>query len=326
MKVVVSGYYGFGNTGDEAILLSITRELKKQGHEPVVLSNTPAETAKLYGCQSVARMKPQAVLPALLGAGLVLSGGGGLLQDKTSRRTLSYYLGVIRLARLLRRRVVVFNQSVGPLSEGGGKLTQAALAGLRLIVRDRASVGTLAELHLRAELGGDPALLLEPSAGLNRQMNTVVIAPRGDVTDALPALRRTVKRLQAQGRRVVALSFMPDHDDGAANSLGADDVLSTRDPQVALDAIAASGFVIGVRLHALILAAAAGVPFCGLAYDPKIAGFCHDAGAPVHTTQPDVDALTQQAYERVTPDWSAVEDMKFRAMQTFAGLTQPAAR
>ena len=322
MKVLVSGYYGFGNTGDEAIALAITRELKKLGHTPVLLSQTPAETARLYGCQSVARMKPAALLPALVGANMVLSGGGGLLQDKTSRRTLSYYLAVIRLGRLLGKRVVVFNQSIGPLSASGGKQVVAACAGLRLIVRDRGSLDTLRNLGLRGELGGDPALLLEPSAGLTRDPHRVIIAPRGDVTESLPALRRTVKRLRAQGRRVVALSFMPDHDDAAAKSLDADELLSTRDPQVALDAIAGSGFVIGVRLHALILAAAAGVPFCGVAYDPKISGFCHDAGAPIHSTKPDVDELVEQAYNRIIPDWAAIEDMKFRAMQSFAGLTE----
>lgn len=321
MKVVVSGYYGFGNTGDEAIALAITRELKKQGHLPVLLSNTPTETARLYGCESVARMQPAALLSALSGAGLVLSGGGGLLQDKTSSRTLSYYLGIVRMARLLGKKVMVFNQSVGPLTPAGGRKVASALRGMRLIVRDRGSLETLRDLGLKGELGGDPALLLEPTPNLTRDPFTVIIAPRGDVTDALPALRRTVKRLREQGRRVVALSFMPEHDDGAAKSLDADEVISTTDPQVALDAIATSGFVIGVRLHAVILAAAAEVPFCGIAYDPKITGFCEDAGAATHTTKPDVDELVKQAYSRVTPDWAAVEDMKFRAMQSFADLT-----
>lgn len=59
-------------------------------------------------------MQPAALLGALLRSQVVLSGGGGLLQDRTSARNLTYYLGVIRLAKLLRRRVVVFNQSIGP--------------------------------------------------------------------------------------------------------------------------------------------------------------------------------------------------------------------
>ncbi|MDL2345619.1 polysaccharide pyruvyl transferase family protein, partial [Deinococcus sp. MIMF12] len=126
-----------------------------------------------------------------------------------------------------------------------------------------------------------------------------------------------VRRLRAEGRRVTALSFMPGHDDAAAQALGADTVLSTRDPQEALDAIAASGFVIGVRLHAVILAAAAGVPFAGVAYDPKVAGFCADAGAPAHPVTPDAEALTAQALARTSPDWEAVAGMRGRARESF---------
>ncbi|MEW6421531.1 MAG: polysaccharide pyruvyl transferase CsaB, partial [Deinococcota bacterium] len=90
MRVAVSGYYGFGNTGDEAIALAITRELKKQGAVPLLLSQTPAETARAYGCESAARMNPAALLGALTRSQVLLSGGGGLLQDKTSARTLRY--------------------------------------------------------------------------------------------------------------------------------------------------------------------------------------------------------------------------------------------
>ncbi|MDL2345732.1 polysaccharide pyruvyl transferase family protein, partial [Deinococcus sp. MIMF12] len=143
MRVAVSGYYGFGNTGDEAIALAITRELKAAGHTPLLLSNTPAETARLYGSESAPRMQPVGLLGALARSQVLLSGGGGLLQDGTSARTLTYYLGVIRLARLLGKRAVVFNQSVGPLSEAGGRRVAAALGGVPLIVRDRGSLETL---------------------------------------------------------------------------------------------------------------------------------------------------------------------------------------
>ncbi|OOV14362.1 polysaccharide pyruvyl transferase CsaB [Deinococcus sp. LM3] len=314
--VTVSGYYGFGNTGDEAIALAITRELRKYSAEPLLLSNTPAETARTYDCLSAERMKPAAVLGALMRSRVLLSGGGGLLQDKTSSRTLTYYLAIIRLAKLMGRRVVVFNQSVGPLSEQGGRRVARALRGVTVIVRDEGSLDTLGSLGVRAELGGDPALLLS-AAPATRDLKRVIVAPRGDVTDATAKLRDVIRRLQAEGRHVTALSFMPDHDDEAAHSLGANDVISTRDPQVALDAIAASGYVIGVRLHAVILAAATGTPFSGVAYDPKVQGFCADAGAPAHPTDLNAEQVAEEALRRVVPDWNAVEDMKLRAAQSF---------
>ncbi|EYB66561.1 polysaccharide pyruvyl transferase [Deinococcus phoenicis] len=323
MRVAVSGYYGFGNAGDEAIALAITRELRAQGAVPLLLSNTPAETAHAYGCESAARMQPAALLGALSRSQVVLSGGGGLLQDRTSARTLSYYLGVIRAARLLGKRVVVFNQSIGPLSEAGGRRVAAALKGVRVIVRDRGSLETLRALGLEGELGGDPALLLSPTPGLNRDPDRVILAPRGDVTDAMGGLKAVAARLRAEGRHVTALAFMPDHDDAAARSLGADEVLSPRDPQAALDAIAGAGFVVGVRLHALILAAAAGVPFAGVSYDPKVQGFCADAAAPTHPTALNPEAVSTQALARTAPDWDAVAAMKARARQSFTRALAP---
>lgn len=322
MKAVISGYYGFGNTGDEAIALAITRELKKQGITPVLLSNTPAESAALYECETAERMKPAAVLSALMRSQILLSGGGGLLQDKTSRRTLTYYLAIIRLAKMLGKRVVIFNQSVGPLSEEGKRDVGQVLRGTRVIVRDRASLELLGMLGISARLGGDPALLLRPSAGVQPDPERVIVAPRGDVTAALPALRETVAQLRRRGRRVTALSFMPSHDDAAVQALGADDIVSTRDPQVALDTVAASGFVVGVRLHAVILAAAAGVPFAGVAYDPKVQGFCDDAQAQVLPVELDAEQLTSLVYRRVLPDWDAVDAMKMRAAQSFEWLSE----
>jgi polysaccharide pyruvyl transferase CsaB len=317
MRVTVSGFYGFGNTGDEAIALAISRELIRRGHDPLLLSQTPAQTARLYNCRSEARMSPLPLLRAVGSADVLLSGGGGLLQDKTSARTLTYYLSVVRLARTLGKRAVVFNQSIGPLSESGGAQVTRGLRGVNSIVRDRCSLETLVALGVKAELGGDPALLLEPSAGLERDPDMVVLAPRGDVQGATERLRVLAAELRLRGRRVVALSFYPHEDDEAARSLGADQVISTDQPQLALDTIAGAGMVVGVRLHALILAAAAGTPFVGVSYDPKVSGFCADAGAPSVTTEFDVAALSGLVLERREPDWDEVSAMQGRARDSF---------
>ena len=103
----------------------------------------------------------------------------------------------------------------------------------------------------------------------------------------------------------------------AARSLGANTVIESADPQTLIDTIATSGYVVGVRLHSLILAAAAGVPFAGLSYDPKVQGFCADAEAPVHTLTPDVGMLLAQVEESVMFDERAVAEMKVRARESF---------
>lgn len=325
MKIAVSGYYGFHNTGDEAIALAISRELRSRGHSALLLSREPDHTRRAYGVASEARMNPISLLRALIGSQQLWSGGGGLLQDKTSARTLTYYLAVIRGAQLLGRQVVVFNQSVGPLSlEGGARVARVLgrrsgrrAGSVRVIVRDRGSLETLQRLGVQAQLGGDPALLLSPPAGLVPERNTVVLAPRGDVQDATRGLKELTRLLQTKGRRVVALSFHPSVDDAAAHSLGADEVVSTSDPARALHVIASAGYVVGVRLHAVILAAAAGVPFAGVAYDPKVAGFCADAGAVSVGTAFDAAQLCGVVSKNTAPDWAQVDEMKTRARDSF---------
>jgi polysaccharide pyruvyl transferase CsaB len=321
MKITVSGYYGFHNTGDEAIALSISRELRARGHTALLLSQNPAHTRRAYGSASAARMNPLEIVRALWNTQMLWSGGGGLLQDKTSVRNLTYYLALIRGAQLLGRRVVVFNQSIGPLSLEGGARVARVLGrrpgSVRVIVRDRASQETLEHLGIEALLGGDPALLLTPPSDLNADKNTVVLAPRGDVLDANQGLKELTRMLREKGRRVVALSFHPAVDDAAAASLGADEVISTSDPVRALQTIAASGYVVGVRLHAVILAAAAGVPFAGVSYDPKVAGFCSDAGAPSVPTNFEAAQVCGLVSKNASPDWAQVHAMQQRARESF---------
>lgn len=319
MNITVSGYYGFHNTGDEAIALAISRELRARGHSPLLLSHAPEHTRRAYGCASSARMNPVALVRSLLGAQMLWSGGGGLLQDKTSVRNLTYYLALIRGAHLLGRRVVVFNQSIGPLSLEGGARVARVLNQRRtnVIVRDRASLETLQHLGVQARLGGDPALLLSAGATVQRDGNTVLLAPRGDVQGANAGLKQLTRSLQQKGRRVVALSFHPSVDDRAARSLGADEVISTSDPVTALNTTAAAGYVVGVRLHALILAAAAGVPFVGVSYDPKVAGFCADAGAPSVPTSFEAAQVCGLVMKNTAPDWAQVQEMKARARDSF---------
>ena len=173
MVVGVAGYYGFRNAGDEAILEAIARELKARGHEVVALSGDPKRTREDHGLRAYHRLNPL----ALLRADLWLLGGGGLLQDATSALSLTYYLSVLRLARLFRKRVVVFNQSLGPLSPWGERRVRKALQGVPVILRDQDSLEYARRLGIPAALGADPALLLPPPP-VPREEDLVLVIPR----------------------------------------------------------------------------------------------------------------------------------------------------
>ena len=91
-RVLVSGYYGFSNAGDDAILEAIQQSVQTVGEDigVTVLSNDPALTWKQYSMDAIPRFRVGEVFSALRRCDVLLSGGGSLLQDTTSTRSLLY--------------------------------------------------------------------------------------------------------------------------------------------------------------------------------------------------------------------------------------------
>ena len=349
VKVLISGYYGFANLGDEAILEVLTHTLKEAGHQLTVLSADSARTQQLYEVNAVHRL--QGMLPALLQHDVLIAGGGGLLQDATSRLSLEYYLTLMRLAKRAKKRVIVYGQSIGPLSRAGERSTVNVLKkDVTIAVRDRRSQRYLASHGLEATLTADPALLLEaPSfdsqafdsqvfeaqvfearASSEFQHNAekpLLIIPRGDKPEIQGALERNLASFrQKPAHRDVSIAVMAlsPGDQAAARALqqqGRNIQLWHADsPEIALRRIAAAKSVLSVRLHGLILAAAAGVPYSGIAYDPKVQAFLDETGARCWHLPEDETALQVALGQALQVDWSAVDEVKTRARAGLAWL------
>ena len=116
-KILISGYYGFSNAGDEAMLTAIVTSLKQQAPqvELTVISGHPEVTARLHPVKAIHRFNLWGILRAMAGTDLLLSGGGSLLQNVTSRMSLYYYLSIIGLAGLLGKKIMLFAQGIGPI-------------------------------------------------------------------------------------------------------------------------------------------------------------------------------------------------------------------
>jgi polysaccharide pyruvyl transferase CsaB len=130
-RIVLSGYYGFRNSGDEAVLKSILTALDEAGTaagikiEPIVLSGDPEWTSRQYGVEAIHRMKLGEVRRALNNSDGLISGGGSLLQDATGLGSIPYYLGIISLARWCGKPTFVYAQGIGPVNR---KLFQPFIA------------------------------------------------------------------------------------------------------------------------------------------------------------------------------------------------------
>ncbi|MCE3203698.1 polysaccharide pyruvyl transferase CsaB [Paenibacillus sonchi] len=121
-KIIISGYYGFRNSGDEAVLQSILNALQKHSLasgtviEPVVLSIDPEWTTATYGVKAVHRMKLSEVRSAISESAGLISGGGSLLQDVTGSKSIPYYLGIIKLAQWMGKPTFIYAQGIGPVN------------------------------------------------------------------------------------------------------------------------------------------------------------------------------------------------------------------
>lgn len=158
-KIVISGYYGFRNSGDEAVLQSILIALQKQSQAagisitPVVLSIDPEWTTATYGVESVHRMKLGEVRRAISESVGLISGGGSLLQDVTGSKSIPYYLGVIKLAQWMGKPTFIYAQGIGPVNR---KLFHPLIKAVfrkcaYVSVRDEQSRQLLQSIGLRQE-------------------------------------------------------------------------------------------------------------------------------------------------------------------------------
>ncbi|HXE72477.1 MAG TPA: polysaccharide pyruvyl transferase family protein, partial [Candidatus Nitrosotenuis sp.] len=103
-RLLISGYYGFGNTGDEAILQAMVAEIRRQSPQArLAVLTADAQAARSLDLVPLHRRRLSVLVPAIRNCDLVLSGGGGLVQDSTGVGTVAYYLGITTLARLLGR-------------------------------------------------------------------------------------------------------------------------------------------------------------------------------------------------------------------------------
>lgn len=306
-KVLISGYIGFRNAGDEAILAAITRDLKVfcPEVEITVLSRDPARTQRIHGVRAVNRFDPWSVFREIAATDLLISGGGSLLQDVTSSRSLYYYLSIIFLAQRLGKKVALYANGFGPITRSYNRaLVTRVLDTVDLItLRDETSgeeVSKLALRRARVVVTADPTFSLEPA---EPGRIDAILAAEGVPTDR-PLAGVAVRRWKSWDhyRSVIAetadtlarkhgtgILFIPMEtpgDVGVAEEIAGDmksPASILRGEYLAAEYLGIIGrlsLLLGMRLHSLIFAARQGVPMVGLTYDPKVENFLRSLGQP----------------------------------------------
>jgi len=233
-------------------------------------------------------------------ADIVLSGGGGLLQNVTSLRSLFYYAGIIRTATRAGKRTMIFAQSIGPLDVFGRAVVRACCGGVAAAtVRDERSRRLLKSVlpNVRVERTADPVFLFEPDAapldlaaeGLGGPGPLVVVSARRWQNNeaTIASLTAAVDRLANEhGAQVAFLPLGGPSDADVSTSVirrakSAPLLLPAMTLGQAAQIIGHASLVIGMRLHALIIAARLGVPFSAVPYDPKVSSLLEELRYPL---------------------------------------------
>ncbi|MBO6177700.1 MAG: polysaccharide pyruvyl transferase CsaB [Selenomonadaceae bacterium] len=349
--VVISGYYGSGNGGDEAMLFAILSALREKDPDiyVTVISSNPEETAKTHKVNAVHWLNFAAITKEIFRAKLLISGGGSLLQNVTSKQSLYYYLGIIWIAEALNVPVMLYAQGIGPIY---GKTARNFMKYVGdkakvITVRDAGSIYELERLNItkpKIECTADPVLALTQrnahladeilkTANVDLEKKKIGIAVREwkgwllykeVLAEATDILRRELEV------EIIYIPMQSPEDVFAAREVatlsknGGVILEGPYDTEELLSLVGAMDLIIGVRLHALIFAAVMNVPMAGLSYDPKVGRFMMSMGDTVagHIEDLQVETLV----EAVKKKWENIEGIKKRQAELMPNLRKKALR
>ncbi len=290
-RILISGYYGFGSIGDEAVLRSVLQSIAQElpNCHVTVLTNNKKSVPKIDNVKTsaVGRYNLFALIPTMLLADLFISGGGTLLQDGTSRRSLTYYTSLITLAKLCGCKIFIFANGIGPV-EDTEKCKKALLSADVISLRDPDSYSLVKMLVPKKQ---DVFLTADP---VFSPINTVKPSPFlaclyivGDRPYFAVSVRKCCGEKNIDTEKLlfginyaVSLGFVPvfvsmqDCFDlelsrylaKKTNGIVAD----VRDENDLIRLLDGASFAIGMRLHFLLFAAMRSIPVIPLSYDRKV--------------------------------------------------------
>ena len=303
---VICGAYGRGNAGDEAILQAIIAQMREIDHDMplTVLSRNRKETRLNHHTNAIYIFNIFGLLRNLLKSRIFINGGGSLIQDVTSSRSLYFYLFTLQAAKWCGCRVIMYGCGIGPvLSSANRRITGLVLNHTAEIITLRDSVSRRALREMRVE---KPRILLSADPTINIQKSQPFGVEQAFIKEDVPpqhkkigfCLRNWPNFNAAQSLAAAAAYaykkygltpvFVPmelPRDIAAAEAVLPYMTVPyyvCRLRHKVEDLIGMLGsmeVVVGMRLHALIFATVGGAPVLGVSYDVKVDSFIQDIGA-----------------------------------------------
>lgn len=314
-NVVICGYYGYGNAGDEEMLASLSSALSENERvgDICVMSISPKRTAREYGVRAVDRFNFSRVCAELAKADVMIFGGGNILQDKTSTKSLLYYIQVLKAARARACRIALCANGIGPIvrEKNTERVREALMLADYISLRDEASLMFALELTGRNDILGTSDLVCASKYIGNGGYETekekyFAVCPKkinGLNTDAIVDLCGEMRE-----RYGIYPVFVPMHereDDVLCASLAArtgGKYSFARGGELA-QIFRGARFSVCMRLHAAIFSLMEKCPMIGISDDGKVSSFLSSIGVgecaffPVDVSGEDVCVAVKKIME-----------------------------
>ena len=292
--VTLCGYYGYGNIGDELMLKALLDRLERCEDIGRVFVMS-ADKQCLHGskAQTVQRFDVARVERALASSDAIVFGGGNILQDKTSTKSLIYYTQVLSLARKRGCKVALCSNGIGPiLSEKNmERVRKALLLADYISMREEDSVLLAKKLTGREDIVRTADIAFAaPRVGVKlpkllEGKDFYLVFPKansGCDTDTLTEFCCKMKR--GQGLVPVFAAMHKKQDAPLCRELAARlpwaYYFSEADEAQIRAMLACARFALAMRLHGAVMAAEQACPVIATSDDGKVRGFFEDPFMP----------------------------------------------
>lgn len=291
-NVLICGYYGFRNLGDEALLKSVAKLFNELDSTISVeaLSYNVKYTEDAIGVKGFSRKSLLKLVQKIWQVDCVVFGGGSLLQDVTSSKSLLYYLGIILIAKIFRKPVAIIANGFGPVKNERNKtLVRWLLNRVDAIsVRDEASMNKMRSIGITSDilLSSDITFLMEGTIKPLEEKDRVVgisLRPWHFDQDFIEEIAAFADAMVEKGYKVRFYPMkQPDDERVSQEVMNRMEhecrlIRGAESPDQILKHMSECQVFVGMRLHGLIFATNLGIPCVAIEYDPKVASFSKEA-------------------------------------------------
>lgn len=289
-RILIGGYYGYGNSGDDSVLMSMLAMLPNPKKYVTVLAHNPRLSERRYGVRCAPRFNPFSVLHEMRRADVYVSGGGSLLQDISGRRSLFYYLSLLKLSRRCGAKTVIYANGIGPLKHSGSrkKVARAAENADYISLRSEDELVFLESIgvpHTKLSVSADPAILTGKSPEFpGIEGNFAVVALREKCLPDDKILCALNETCDSFGVVPVFLPMQPSQDLDIncriRDEMNRGVVLVGLTPEMTVALLARAQYALTMRMHLLVFSSCAAIPAIGISDDPKFSSFAEYSNQP----------------------------------------------